>query len=294
MQMKKPLFMLVDGMALLFRSFYATSVTGQFMINSKGIPTNGVQGLVKHFFTAVEKFHPTYAAFCWDMGIRTFRTELYAEYKANRLEPPTELLPQFDLAKEIVEALNIPNIGLEGYEADDCIGTLAKKNLAHADILILTGDQDLLQLLDDNISVALLKKGFGNYQIYTKESFIEEKGIPPQALIDVKALMGDASDNYPGVKGIGEKTAFKLIQQFHHIDGIMANLDQLSQAQRRKIEQDQKMMYLSRKLAEINCDIPISCQLNQANLQIDELKAMEIFREHELTGLYRLFKIKTV
>ncbi|EIJ78602.1 5'-3' exonuclease [Bacillus methanolicus PB1] len=290
--MKKPLFMMVDGMALLFRSFYATAVAGQFMINSKDIPTNGVYGFIKHFFTAVNKFHPTHVAVCWDMGSKTFRTELFEGYKANRSEPPVELLPQFDLAKEIVEAFNVPNIGLEGFEADDCIGTLAIQSCQDADVLILTGDQDILQLIDENISVALLKKGFGNYHVYTKELFFEEKGIYPQQMIDLKALMGDSSDNYPGVRGIGEKTALKLVQQFQNVEGIVSNLKNLSKAQRTKIEQDLEMMYLSRQLAEIKCDAPVSCSLNDALFQIDRQKVIEKFKELEFRGLHRYLEIE--
>jgi 5'-3' exonuclease len=203
--------MLVDGMALLFRAFYATAVYGSFMVNSKGIPTNAVHGFVKHLLTALKTFEPTHVICCWDMGSTTFRNELFADYKANRKEPPTELIPQFDLAKEVVDALNIPNVGFEGFEADDCIGTLAKKYHAHADVFILTGDQDILQLIDDRITVILLKKGIGNYEVYDLKTLIEEKGLTPQQIVDLKALMGDPSDNYPGVKGIGMKTAIKLL-----------------------------------------------------------------------------------
>ena len=117
--------MLVDGMALLFRAFYATSVTGQFMINAQGVPTNAVNGFVKHFFTAVSSFKPSHVVVCWDMGSKTFRNEIFAGYKANRGEAPVELIPQFDLVKEVVESFDVPNIGMSGYEADDCIGTIA-------------------------------------------------------------------------------------------------------------------------------------------------------------------------
>jgi len=228
MENQKPSLMLVDGMALLFRAFYATAVTGQFMINSKGIPTNGIHGFVKHLFTAVSSFKPTHLAVCWDMGSKTFRTELFAEYKGNRGEAPVELIPQFDLVKEVVASFDIPNIGLEGYEADDCIGTIANQMKDHAHVSILTGDQDILQLLDDSISVILLKKGYGNYFVHTPQTFFAEKGITPRQMIDLKALMGDTSDNYPGVRGIGEKTALKLLHEFEHVEGIISNLDRLT------------------------------------------------------------------
>lgn len=288
----KPSLLLVDGMALLFRAYFATAVTGQFMINSKGIPTNGVYGFIKHFLTAMSSFNPTHVAVCWDMGSKTFRTEMYDGYKANRPEAPVELIPQFDLVKDVVEAFDVPNIGLQGYEADDCIGTIAKKACEEADVFILTGDQDILQLLDERISVILLKKGYGNYQVHTKDTFFAEKGITPKQMIDLKAFMGDTSDNYPGVKGIGEKTALKLLQQFEHIEGVLANLDQLTKGQKAKIEQDLEMLHLSRQLAEIKCDVPVECALDEALFQMNREKVIEKFTEIEFRGLHRFLDFK--
>ncbi|MDP4083507.1 MAG: 5'-3' exonuclease [Bacillota bacterium] len=289
MQEQKPSFLLVDGMALLFRAFYATAVTGQFMINSKGIPTNGIHGFMKHLMTAVSTFKPSHLAVCWDMGSKTFRSELFEGYKANRSEPPVELIPQFDLVKEVVASFDIPNIGLVGFEADDCIGTIANQLKSKVKVSILTGDQDILQLLDEDVSVILLKKGFGNYQVHTPETFFEEKGINPRQMIDLKALMGDASDNYPGVKGIGEKTALKLLQEYHYVEEIMSNIDKLSKSNKSKIEQNLDMLKLSRILAEIKCDVPVTCSLEHARLQFDREKVTEKMVELELRGLHRLF-----
>ncbi|WP_066294708.1 5'-3' exonuclease [Bacillus sp. FJAT-29937] len=284
--------MLVDGMALLFRAYFATAVHGQFMVNSKGVPTNAVYGFVKHFLAAVSNFNPSHVAVCWDMGSKTFRTEMYDGYKANRPEAPIELVPQFDLVKEIVEAFDVPNIGLQGYEADDCIGTIASRVKEEAFVNILTGDQDILQLLDERISVVLLQKGYGNYLVHTKDSFYEEKGIHPRQMIDLKAFMGDTSDNYPGVKGIGEKTALKLLQQFGHIEGVLENLDQLTKAQKTKIEQDLEMLHLSRQLAEIKCDVPVECALDEAMFRMNRDKVINKFDEVEFRGLDRLLDMK--
>jgi 5'-3' exonuclease len=286
----KPNLMLVDGMALLFRAFYATAVSGQFMINSKGVPTNGVYGFVKHLLTAVSSFKPTHVAVCWDMGSKTFRSELFDGYKANRGEAPVELIPQFDLVKEVVASFDIPNIGLAGFEADDCIGTIAVQASKQTNIQILTGDQDILQLIDQNISVILLKKGIGNYLVHTQDTFYEEKGIMPKQMIDLKALMGDPSDNYPGVKGIGEKTALKLLTQFHTVEGIVSNLHQITKTQKTKIEQDLDMLYLSRKLAEIKCDVPIEYSIEEALYEINNEKVLSKFAEVELRGLHRLIE----
>lgn len=283
-----PTFMLVDGMALLFRAFYATAVTGQFMINSKGVPTNAVQGFLKHMLTAVEHFSPTHVAVCWDMGSKTFRNELFGEYKANRSTPPVEMIPQFELVKRAVEAFDIPNIGLEGFEADDCIGTLAKASMSHSQVYILTGDQDMLQLLEDNISVVLLKKGYGNYEVHNTESFFEWKGITPRQMIDLKALMGDPSDNYPGVKGIGEKTALKLLIEYKSIEGILENVQALTKTQRAKIEEAVDMLHLSRKLAEIKCDVPVSCSLEDSLYSYDREKVKQMALDHEFKALQRM------
>ncbi|RYL94902.1 5'-3' exonuclease [Sporolactobacillus sp. THM7-4] len=257
--------LLVDGMALLFRAFYATAPTGQFMINDRGVPTNGVQGFLRHLLLAIQSRHPSHVAVCWDMGKKTFRHDLFDGYKANRSIPPVEMIPQFDLARQMTEALQIPNIGLEGYEADDCIGTVAKKMQEEADVAIVTGDRDLLQLLDRHIGVDLLQKGYGNYRSYTMRAFTAKYGITPRQFIDVKALMGDSSDGYPGVRGIGEKTAVKLIKQFGGIDAMLDHLDLLPGGQKKKIASDVRMLHLSRELAEIHCNIPVDLSMDEAS-----------------------------
>jgi 5'-3' exonuclease len=277
-------------MALLFRSFYATSVYGQFMINSKGIPTNAVNGLLKHLIAAIDYAKPTHVVCCWDMGSKTYRNDLFRDYKANRPEAPIELIPQFDLAKTVVEALDIPNLGIEGFEADDCIGTLTKNFESEMKISILTGDKDILQLLNENVDVMIFQKGIGNYKHFTKQSFMEEFEIEPHMLIDVKALMGDSSDNYPGVKGIGEKTAYKLINQYRSIDRLLESLDELTKGQKSKIENDLEMLHLSRRLAEINCQAPLQCLLEDALLVVNEAKVFAMIQEIELRNVQNLVK----
>jgi len=273
----KQKLLIVDGMALLFRSFYATAIHGRYMINKHGIPTNGVHGLIRHLLAAIKHFSPHYVVCCWDLGAKTYRTELFDQYKANRSEPPQELIPQFDLAKQALNDIKILNIGVPMYEADDCIGTIAEKVKDELEVMILTGDRDLLQLLDKHVHVAFLKKGIGNYSIYSKERFIEEYQIQPKQLIDVKALMGDSSDNYPGVKGIGEKTAFKLIVQYQSIEQLLKCIDELTNAQKRKIKEDIEILKLSRKLAEINVNVPLEFEISEAklNLTIEKIEEMK-------------------
>jgi len=285
--MKKEL-MIVDGMALLFRSFYATAVNNYFMINSKGIPTNAIHGFVKHLLTAKNSFNPSHIICCWDMGQATYRSEIFSDYKGNRPEAPIELIPQFSLVKDVVESFDIPNIGLKGYEADDCIGTIVRDYHSEFNITIVTGDKDILQLINEKTNVAILSKGIGNYDIYTNDRFFEVYGISPNQFIDVKALMGDSSDNYSGVKGIGEKTALKLIKEYNSIDGILENLDSLSKGIKTKIENDLEMLEISQKLAGINCEVPLEYNIDHSEAVFDKLKVLKMFEELEFKGLEKM------
>lgn len=289
--MNEQRLLLVDGMALLFRAFFATAVRKQFMINSKGVPTNAVQGLLRHFLSALETSQPSHVAVCWDMGSKTFRNDIFQDYKSNRQAPPQELLPQFDMAKEVMAAFDIPNIGLQGYEADDCIGTICEQMKNEIDITVLTGDRDLLQILDDQVNVWIMQKGIGNYSKYTKSNFIDTFQLDPKQLVDVKALMGDASDGYPGVKGIGEKTATKLIQEHQDIETLLQNLSALTPGQRKKIEQDIEMMHLSRELAKIHCEVPVTISLHEADWSGIPDTAFEFVQEHELNIVSRQLKL---
>jgi 5'-3' exonuclease len=280
--------LLIDGMAILFRAYFATSFGGSIRRTSLGVPVNAVHGFVRYFMNAVTTFNPTHVICCWDMGSTTFRTEQYDGYKANRPAAPEDLIPQFDLVKEVVASFNVPNIGIEGYEADDCIGTLAALLKADADIVVVTGDHDLLQLVDDQVSVAIMKKGIGNYAVYTPESLLEERQLTPAQIIDIKGLMGDTSDNYPGVKGIGEKTAHKLIQEHGSIEGLLANLDAVTKTIRAKIEADLDMLHLSRELATINCNAPVSADLAVCCWAYDRDNVMRKFEELEFKSLVAL------
>lgn len=280
--------LLVDGMALLFRAFYATSYGGYIRKTKAGLPTNAVYGFLQYFFDAVSTFEPSHVVCCWDMGKGTFRTEKYDGYKSNRIEAPLELIPQFDLVKEVVAELGVPNIGLAGYEADDCIGTLASCYSAESEVYILTGDHDMLQLIDENVKVVIMKKGRSNYKVYDLAELLEEKGLTPRQVIDLKGFMGDTSDNYPGVKGIGEKTALKLLTEYGTIEGVIENLHLLPKGVRSKIEADLDMLYLSRELAEIRCDVPVVCELTECLWQLQRETAARKFQELEFGSLMHL------
>lgn len=266
MQHNKRKLLLVDGMALLFRGFYATSYSGNFMRREDGTPTNGVYQFLKYFIDGIQTFSPTHVICCWDMGSKTFRTELYEQYKANRGEPPEELIPQFSLVRDVVDLFKIPNIGLENYEADDVIGSIA--NMFHNDyhIIIQTGDNDMLQLVKDNINVAIMKKGIGNYDVFTADNFYEKRGLSPQQIIEFKAFTGDSADNYPGIKGIGEKTALKLLQTYGTMEQILEKTTELTKGIQKKLDEHIDMFHMCKQLAEIKCDLPLECVIDDAEI----------------------------
>ena len=280
--------LIVDGMALLFRAYYASAYGGYIQKTAAGIPTNAVNGFVKYLWNAVLNFGPTHVVCCWDMGSKTFRTDLYAQYKGNRGAPPEDLIPQFDLVKDVVAAFHIPNIGLVGYEADDCIGTLSTLFSQDAHVTILTGDHDMLQLISDQVQVAIMLKGQSNYAVHTLETLLLERKLTPSQVVDIKGLTGDTSDNYPGVKGIGEKTALKLLQDYASIELILANLALLPTSVRLKIEADLDMLHLSRDLARIRCDVPITCLLEDCIWSPDFQKLSAKFLELEFKGLQQI------
>jgi 5'-3' exonuclease len=279
--------MLVDGMALLFRGYFANSYGGYIRKTKAGLPTNAVYGFVKYLVDACKTFGPTHLVCCWDLGSQTFRTEKFTGYKANRPEAPADLIPQFDLVKEVVSGLGIVNIGFPGYEADDCIGTLSRQLREHMEVFVLTGDHDMLQLVDDRVKVVIMKKGPSNYAVYDAQKLLEEKQLTPKQFIDLKGLIGDTSDNYPGVKGIGEKTATKLLGEYSSIDGILANLPLLAKSIQVKIESDIEMLHLCRELATINCEAPVSCLPEECFWQPDAARIASLFEELEFNSLVK-------
>ncbi|MEK9199280.1 5'-3' exonuclease H3TH domain-containing protein [Ureibacillus sp. 179-F W5.1 NHS] len=279
----KPHLLLVDGMALLFRSFFASSAMGHYIRLEDGTPTNGVQGFARHVLTAQSIMKPTHLAVCWDMGAQTFRNELFDGYKANRPAPPEEMLPQFDMAKEVSEMIGWKNFGEVGMEADDTIGSMIEKWKEEANITVISGDKDLLQLLNPSTQIAFTKKGYSEYDVYTEERFKEEYVIEPYQFADVKAFMGDTSDGYPGVKGIGPKTALQLIQNYGSVENVLANLDALKPAQRSKIADNVDMLKLSKELATIQREVPINAQLNELQLVDYEQETFERLQERGLS-----------
>lgn len=260
--------LLVDGMALLFRGFYATYRRRHSLLNDAGVPINGVHQFVRYFFDCMLTFQPTHVIFCWDEGKTTFRNELYEPYKTNRPDPPKELIPQFSIAKKVVQAFSLPNVSLAHFEADDIIGTIAT-NFPHEQTTIQTGDRDLLQLVNEHTQVALMKKGLGNYDVYHIDNFYEKVGLSPEQYVDFKGLTGDPADYYPGIKGIGEKTALKLLQQFDSFEVVLQHKDKLTPRLRNNIMEEKEMFYISRHLAKVKCDVPVDISLDEAKFSLN-------------------------
>lgn len=277
----KPKLLIVDGMALLFRSFFASAAMGHFIRLADGTPTNGAQGFVRHVLTEQSLMKPTHMAVCWDMGAHTFRNDLFDGYKANRPAPPEEMLPQFDMAKNLSLQMGWQNFGVKGMEADDLIGSMITKWQDEAEITVISGDKDLLQLLRPSTEIAFMKKGYTEYDIYTHGRFKEEYSIEPAQFAQVKAFMGDTSDGYPGVKGIGPKQALTLIQTYGSIDSVLASLGELKPGQRTKIQDHIDMLKLSHELATIQTDVPIEADLTSLILPNYE---PHIFKEIEESG----------
>ncbi|CAM4161853.1 5'-3' exonuclease [Jeotgalicoccus halotolerans] len=273
--------LIIDGMALLFRHFYATSFRNQFMYNNKELPTNGVQGMLRHTFKLLDLTQPDNVIIAWDMGSKSVRNEWYEGYKANRVAPPEEMVPQFDMIKEVMHDIGFYQDGIAGYEADDVIGTVAQ----HVDNLtIVSGDRDLLQLINETNRIWLTKKGYTEYHYYDYEAFKEQYGITPQQFIDVKALMGDASDGYSGVQGIGEKTALKLIQTHGSVEALLDNLHMLTPKMQEKITGDMESLRMSQRLAEIITDVPIKLDglMDESALNFDTAHVNKVLKDHDL------------
>ena len=283
---------LVDGNNLIFRSYYATAATGNLMVNSKNYPTNALYGFTNMINKIIEEEKPTFMAVAYDIG-KNFRHDKYKEYKAGRSATPNELIIQLNKSKELLDAMGIKHIELENYEADDIIGTLSKMALDDKDFIatIVSSDKDLLQLINEEVEVKLLKSK--DYIRYTKEKFIEDYGIDPIKMIDLKALMGDSSDNVPGVKGIGEKTALKLLQQYNSLEGIYNSIDTIKGATHDKLITDKDTAFFCKDICTICLNAPIKENLTDCKyLGPNNNKLIEIYKELEFYSLLKKMDFK--
>lgn len=285
----KDRFVIVDGHALIYRAYHGfPGLTDQ-----AGMLVNAVYGFTRILLTAIREFEPEYIAVAFDSKGKTLRAQEYEEYKAHRKPMPDDLRPQIPIIKEIVTALNIPQFEQSGIEADDLIGTIATqlyKKEHHDDLIttIVTGDKDLFQLVNVLVRVWLPPRGKVLAKEYDSQAVEEKMGVTPRQIIDLKALMGDSSDNIPGVKGVGAKTATKLIQAYETLEGVYTELDSVLEsgekhpiikgALLKRLKQDRENAYLSQKLATIDCCVELDFNLEKCRVsEFDKTKVIEIF-----------------
>ena len=283
----RPRLFLIDGTGFAFRSFYAIR---SGLTNSKGQPTNAVYGFVRILLKILREQQPTHVVMTFDAGGETFRDKMYAEYKATRQETPAELKSQLPLMDMLVEAFDIPMLRVPGVEADDVIGTLARRAETEGmETVIVSGDKDLLQLVSDRISVYDPSKGDAGIW-YTPEAVRERFGVGPEGVIDILALMGDASDNVPGIKGIGEKTATKLLETYGTLDALYKHVDEIKGRVHDRLIEDKESAYLSRKLVTIATDVPVDIDLESCRRKdLDRARLAEAFAQLEFSSLLHEF-----
>ena len=260
--MKK--ILLIDGSSLIFRAFYAI----KNLTTKDGVFVNGVYGFLNMYYKALELTNPTHVFVAFDKGSKTFRHTEYSDYKGTRDKAPNETTYQFGILKDLLSSMNVNYLELDEYEADDILGTIAKLAQKEGfEVDIFTGDRDYLQLVDDNIFVYLTKKGISEIKLMDNNAIFEDFGISPKQLIDVKALQGDSSDNIPGVKGVGEKTALKLIQEYGNLENLYENLGKLKGKLKENLENEKDKAYLSRYLGEIYLNVPIDKNIEDFELK---------------------------
>jgi DNA polymerase-1 len=287
---------LIDGNSIINRAFYGI-MGNKMLMTDDGTYTNAIYGFLNILFKILEDLQPKYLAVAFDLRAPTKRHEMYKEYKAKRTGMPDELASQMPILKEILQAMNIKIVEKEGYEADDILGTFAKwgekENLS---VTILTGDRDSFQLISNNISVRIPRTKMGKTETedYIPEKILEEYGLTPLDLIEVKGLMGDSSDNIPGVAGVGEKTALNLIKEYKTIDKLYENIDKVNGKLRDKLIENKELAYLSRTLGTIDIDVPIAKNLEDIEVvEWDKEQVLEMFTKLKFSKFIDRFNLSS-
>lgn len=276
--------MLVDGNSVLFRAFYATSY-GNIMKTSKGVYTNAIYAFANMLEKAIRLIGPDYIAVAFDKGKHTFRHDLNPDYKAGRKETPVELVGQFALVREMMEAYNIPYFEYDNIEADDIVGTLSKK--FNIESCVLSSDRDMLQLIDDTTSIYVMHKGMSEVAKMDEKALMEEYGLKPYQIVDYKGLAGDKSDNIKGVEGVGEKTAVKLLTDYDTCEGIYEHIDEIKGKLQEKLIRDKESCFLSKTLARIKTDVDVPIELDDLKLNINTTTRNAFFEKYEMFSLIR-------
>lgn len=280
-------FLVIDGSSLIHRAFFALPP----LTTQQGLNTGAVYGFCNMLLRLLNDVQPKWLAVAFDKSRHTFRTELYPEYKGQRKPTPSELSEQFPLARRLLESMNIAVLELDDYEADDIIGTFAVHAPQNAQLIIVTGDKDELQLIDERTQVYFTKRGITDIKAYDAQVFAADyEGLAPKQLIDLKGLMGDTSDNIPGVPGVGPKTALKLIGEYGSVENVLANAEQVAgKSLRQKLQQYQEQALLSKRLATIFTDVPLDLNLEKYQLQAMQPSTEELMRNLEFKNLYTRF-----
>jgi DNA polymerase-1 len=280
--------MLIDANSLLYRAFFALPP----LENSKGQPTGAVYGFINMLMKLLEEYPVDYAVAAFDLPGPTRHTEMYAEYKANRPPTPFELRSQMQIARDVLDALGVVRVELQGYEADDLVGSLARTAKENGCFVwIVSGDRDTLQVVDDNTRVILTQKGISQTKVYDPQAVAERYSVSPLQIVDIKGLMGDSSDNIPGVPGIGEKTAIKLISQYGSVAGVYENIQSLKGKQRENLEAYRDQAFLSRQLAEIDVRAPHALDWPPPRLRRDDKKLYSLFKDLEFNTLLQRLEL---
>ena len=281
-------FLIIDGSSLIHRAFFALPP----LTNRKGQHTGAVYGFLRMFHKLLQDVQPRWVAAAFDKSRKTFRTKLFADYKGQRKPTPPELKEQFPLCMEVLESMGIPALELDDYEADDIIGTFAKKADPSVEVYIVTGDRDELQLIDDRTRVMYTKKGISDIKLYDKEAFAEDyEGLVPLQLIDLKGLMGDTSDNIPGVPGVGPKTALKLIAEYGSVEKVLEHIPEVKgKSLKEKLENNKEQALLSKELATICTEVPgLELDLTAYALKPLEEKARTMMADLEFRNFFQQF-----
>lgn len=275
---------LIDGNSIAFRAFYALPL----LSNSSGLHTNAVFGFTTMLMKLIEEEKPTHFLVAFDAGKTTFRHEGYKEYKGGREKTPPELSEQFPLIRELIRSFGISQFELEGYEADDIIGTLTRlaDESGQLDVVVVTGDKDMLQLASDRVTIALTRKGVSEVDRYDPAAIREKYGLVPKQIIDLKGLMGDASDNIPGIPGVGEKTAIKLLHEYGSVEEVLANVDKIAGKMQERIREHADSARMSKQLATIYREVPME-------LKLDELK-YDGYEGPTLAAMFRKLEFKSL
>ena len=287
--MDKKRIIIIDGSSLLHRAFYALPL----LSTKNGIYTNGIYGFLTMLYKVQEEKKPDYICVAFDKKGPTFRHEEYDKYKAHRQSTPSELVQQFPIIREILDAMKVRHLELTGFEADDIAGTLAKMGEESSlEVILVTGDKDYLQLATDNTKVLITRKGITELEEFDRNIIIEKYGITPEQLIDLKGLMGDQSDNIPGVPGIGEKkTGLKLLKEYGTIENIYENIENISGKKlKENLIENKHLAFLSKKLGEIMTAVPMDISFEELKIEEPDWENLKrLYKELEFNSLLGKF-----